>query len=182
MPLRHLTLVLLIAAPAVRAQQPLYDLIIRNGSVIDGTGAARYAADVAIKDGHVVRISRAALPVASARRTIDATGRVVAPGFIDLHAHLEPLPELPGARSAVTQGVTTALGGPDGGGPWPFGEYLAAREKQGIGINAAFLVGHNTVRRTVMGEANRAPTADELARMRRMIAQAMGEGAFGIST
>jgi dihydroorotase/N-acyl-D-amino-acid deacylase len=113
---------------------------------------------------------------------IDATGRIVAPGFIDLHAHLEPLPQLPGARSAVTQGVTLALGGPDGSSPWPFAEYLAAREKQGIGINVAYLVGHNTVRHAVMGDANRAPTDGELARMRDMIARAMGEGAFGIST
>jgi dihydroorotase/N-acyl-D-amino-acid deacylase len=127
-------------------------------------------------------VSRTPLPREGARRTIDATGRVVAPGFIDLHAHLEPLPTLPGARSAVTQGVTTAIGGPDGTSPWPFGAYLAAREKQTVGINVGFLVGHNTVRREVMGEANRAPTTAELARMRAIVARAMSEGAFGLST
>jgi N-acyl-D-amino-acid deacylase len=172
----------LLAATTAPAQQPRYDLLITGGTVIDGTGAARYRADVAITGDRVAIVSRTAIPRSSAKRVIDAAGRIVAPGFIDLHAHLEPLPQLPGARSAATQGVTTALGGPDGGSPWPLAPYLAAREKQGIGINVAYLVGHNTVRRTVMGEANRAPTSDELARMRAMIAQAMGEGAFGLST
>jgi N-acyl-D-amino-acid deacylase len=172
----------LLAATTTPAQQPRYDLLITGGTVIDGTGAARYRADVAITGDRVALVSRTAIPRSSAKRVIDAAGRIVAPGFIDLHAHLEPLPQLPGARSAATQGVTTALGGPDGGSPWPLAPYLAAREKQGIGINVAYLVGHNTVRRAVMGEANRAPTSDELARMRAMIAQAMGEGAFGLST
>jgi dihydroorotase/N-acyl-D-amino-acid deacylase len=173
---------LLLATSAASAQQPRYDLLIAGGQVVDGTGAPRYRADVAIAGDRVALISRTPIPRSSARRVIDARNRIVSPGFIDLHAHLEPLPELPGARSAVTQGVTLALGGPDGGSPWPLASYLAAREKQGIGINVAFLVGHNTVRKTVMGEANRVATADELARMRAMVAQAMGEGAFGIST
>ncbi len=150
--------------------------------MIDGTGAPRYRADVGITGDRVTLVSRTPIPRASAARVIDAMGRIVAPGFIDLHAHLEPLPQLPGARSAVTQGVTTALGGPDGGSPWPLAPYMKARESQGIGINVAYLVGHNTVRSEVMGTANRAPTPDELARMRTMIAQGMGDGAFGIST
>jgi len=179
--LRHFALVALFATSAA-AQAPRYDLLIAGGSVIDGTGAPRYRADVAISGDKVVLVSRTAIPRSAAKRVVDATGRIVAPGFIDLHAHLEPLPELSGARSAVTQGVTLALGGPDGSSPWPFAPYVAARQKQGIGINVAYLVGHNTVRRVVMGEANRAPTAAELARMRGMVAQAMGEGAFGIST
>jgi N-acyl-D-amino-acid deacylase len=179
--MRSLLLVLLLAGPAA-AQQPRYDILIANGTVIDGTGAPRYRADVAIAGGRVVAVSRAPLPRERATRVIDASNRIVAPGFIDMHAHLDPLPQLPGARSAVTQGVTTALGGPDGSSPWPFAAYLAAREKQGIGINVAYLVGHNTVRRAVMGTADRAPTAAELARMRAMIAQGMHEGAFGMST
>ncbi len=167
---------------AAAAQLPAYDVLIAGGTVIDGTGASRYRADVAIAGDRIVRISRIPLPRSSARRVIDARQRVVSPGFIDLHAHLEPLPEMPGARSAVTQGVTTVLGGPDGSGPWPFGAYLAAREHQTVGVNVAFLVGHNTIRHAVMGDAARAPSAGELARMQAMIATAMGEGAFGIST
>jgi N-acyl-D-amino-acid deacylase len=179
--MRSLLLVLLLAGTA-SAQRPRYDILITNGTVIDGTGAPGYRADVAITGDRVVAVSRTALARANARRVIDATGRIVAPGFIDLHAHLEPLPQLPGARSAVTQGVTLALGGPDGSSPWPLASYMSAREKQRIGINVAYLVGHNTVRRAVMGTADRAPTADELARMRAMIARGMHDGAFGMST
>jgi N-acyl-D-amino-acid deacylase len=181
MSIRHALVAVLLAAP-VHAQSPRYDLLITGGTVIDGTGAPRYQADVAVTGDRVMLISRSPIARTSARRVIDATGRIVAPGFIDLHAHLEPLPQLSGARSAVTQGVTTALGGPDGGSPWPLAPYMAAREKDGIGINVAYLVGHNTVRHEVMGDANRDPTPDELARMRAMIAQAMADGAFGIST
>jgi N-acyl-D-amino-acid deacylase len=172
---------LVTSTPAI-AQSPRYDLVISGGTVIDGTGAPRYRADVAVTGDRVVLVSRAPIARTDARRVIDATGRIVAPGFIDLHAHLEPLPQLPGARSAVTQGVTTALGGPDGGSPWPLAAYMAARQAQGIGINVAYLVGHNTVRHEVMGDANRDPTPDELTRMRAMVAQGMADGAFGIST
>ena len=168
--------------PGASAQEPRYDVVIMGGQVIDGTGAPRFRGDVAITAGRLMLISRTPIARSRARRTIDARGRIVSPGFIDLHAHLEPLPELSGARSAVTQGVTTLLGGPDGTSPWPFAAYLTERERQGVGANVAFLAGHNTVRRLVMGDAARAPTADELARMRAMVAQAMGEGAFGIST
>jgi dihydroorotase/N-acyl-D-amino-acid deacylase len=171
------------SAPA-RMPQPNgpFDLLIAGGRVIDGTGAAAFTADVAIRGDRIALISRTPLDRSTARRTIDAAGKAVAPGFIDLHAHLEPLPELPGAESHVRQGVTTALGGPDGGGPLPLGAYLAERERAGVGMNVGFLVGHNSVRGDVMGMAARAPTADELVRMERIVAQAMGEGAFGIST
>lgn len=175
-------LALLLLASAASAQSPKYDVLITGGTVIDGTGAPRYRADVAISGDRVALISRRAIPRSSARQVIDAKDRIVTPGFIDLHAHLEPLAEMPGAQSAVTQGVTLALGGPDGGSPWPLAAYMTAREKQTIGINVAYLVGHNTVRHAVMGDADRAPTASELARMRSMIAQGMGDGAFGIST
>src|SRR6185436_13740001 len=111
----------LAASPAL-AQQ--YDLVIRNGTVIDGTGAARVRADVAITGGRIVRVSTTPIRGTDIKRVIDATGLIVAPGFIDLHAHLDPLLAMPDAQSAVRQGVTLALGGPDGGGPYPFGAYL----------------------------------------------------------
>ena len=170
------------AQPTPRAAVPTYDLVIRNGTVIDGTGAAAITADIAITGGRIVRVSRAPIDATRARRTIDAKGLVVAPGFIDLHTHLEPLLQMPDAQSHVRQGVTLALGGPDGGGPWPFGAYLDSASRAQLGMNVAFLAGHNTIRRTVMGTANRAPTAGELAKMQAMVAQAMGEGAFGLST
>ena len=93
-----------------------WDLLIQGGTVMNGTGRPGFSADVAIVDDRIVRVSRTPLDPERASRTIDATGLVVAPGFIDLHAHLDPLLRLPGAESHVRQGVTTALGGPDGGG------------------------------------------------------------------
>lgn len=177
-----LLLVALIGASSRDAPSQEFDVLIRGGTVIDGTGAARYRADVALKGDRVALVSREAVDGARAARVIDATDRIVAPGFIDVHAHLDPLPQLPGAESAVRQGVTTALGGPDGGSPLPLGPYLAARAGQRIGINVGYLVGHNTVRQRVMGVVNRAPTAEELARMRRLVAEGMADGAFGLST
>lgn len=164
------------------APQEQYDLVIRGGTVVDGTGAPGYAADVAIRDGVIARVSREPLDGVIAARVIDARGKVVSPGFIDVHAHLDPLLRLPAAESHVRQGVTTALGGPDGSSPLPLGAYMDSAQALGLGINVAFLVGHNSVRRHVMGMADRAPTADELDRMRETVAVAMGEGAFGIST
>lgn len=187
--MRSLALLLAVLAAcapaAVRGPEPAtppYDLLITGGTVIDGTGRARYRADVAINGDRIALVSRRPLPASTARRTIDATGLIVAPGFLDLHAHLEPLLGMPDAESHVRQGVTTALGGPDGGGPWPFAAYLDSATSLGVGMNVAFLVGHNTIRRNVMQLANRHPTPAELDQMRAMVAQGMQEGAFGLST
>ncbi len=187
-PLRRGAAVAFLLACACRPQEMTpasgapYDLVISGAMLIDGTGTARRRADIAISGDRIAMISATPIPGARAARVIAADGRIVAPGFIDLHAHLDPLPELPSAESALRQGVTTAVGGPDGGSPWPLGEYLSARERARVGPNVAFLIGHNTVREDVMGMAARAPSAAELARMQSMIARAMGEGAWGIST
>jgi N-acyl-D-amino-acid deacylase len=168
--------------PRPLAGSQTYDVLITGGTVLDGTGVPGFRGDVAISGDRIALISRTALTGTRSRRVIDATNRVVAPGFIDLHAHLDPLPQMPDAESAVRQGVTTAVGGPDGSSPWPLGEYLDARERQRLGINVAFLVGHNTIRRAVMGMAKRDPTSAELERMRAMVARGMAEGAWGLST
>lgn len=172
----------LVLARAATAQTPRYDLVITGGMVIDGTGSPAYRADVAISAGRIAAVSRTPIDASLARRRINATGLIVSPGFIDLHAHLEPILTMPDAESHVRQGVTLALGGPDGGGAAPMGPYLARVEQQTLGMNVAFLTGHNTIRRTVMGTANRAPTPEELQRMRSMVAESMGQGAFGLST
>jgi N-acyl-D-amino-acid deacylase len=172
---------LLLAAP-LAAQQREFDVLIRGGTVIDGSGAPRFVADVALKGDRIALVSRLPIAPARAARTIDATNRIVTPGFIDLHAHLDPLPQLPGAESAVRQGVTLALGGPDGSAPFPLAAYMTEREAQRIGINVAYLVGHNTVRQRVLGMAARAPTAVELEQMKALVARGMADGAFGLST
>jgi N-acyl-D-amino-acid deacylase len=177
-----LPLVLGLAACARPSREAPLDLLITGATIVDGTGVAGATGDVAVRGDRIARVSRRPLARAMARRVIDATGKVVAPGFIDMHAHLEPLLRLPGAENLARQGVTTALGGPDGGGPLPLDAYLDSAAAAGLGINVAFLVGHNTVRRAVMGLANRAPTAAELDRMRERVAGAMGQGAWGLST
>ena len=95
---------------------------------------------------------------------------------------LRSRPGLPEARSMVSQGITPAIGGPDGSAPWPLAPYLDGLERMGVGLNVCLLVGHNSVRRAVMALDDRAPTAKELARMQAMVGQAMDEGAWGIST
>src|SRR5262245_14055233 len=112
------------AAAPLAAQQPEFDYLIRGGTVIAGTGATRFRADVALKGDRIVLVSREPIAAARASRIVDATGKIVAPGFIDMHAHLDPLPTLLGAESAARQGVTFALGGPDGGSPLPLAPYM----------------------------------------------------------
>lgn len=162
------------------ACQQKYDLLIKNGTVYDGSGNAPVKTDVAVNGDRIVKVGN--LSSATGTRVIDAEGMAVAPGFIDLHAHLEPLLELPQAESALRQGVTTSLGGPDGSSPWPIGKYLDKADSIGMGMNVAFLVGHNTVRRNVMGMDNRPPSPEELQTMKDQIKQGMEEGAFGMST
>lgn len=156
------------------------DLLIVNGEVMDGSGNSAQALDVAVRKNRIIRVGPALkMP---AKRVINAEGMIVSPGFIDIHAHIEPLTTMPEAESHVRQGVTTALGGPDGGGPLPLGEYLDELEDQGVGMNVAYLVGHNSVRNEVMGLVNKAPTAEELQAMQTLVDKSMQEGAFGIST
>jgi dihydroorotase/N-acyl-D-amino-acid deacylase len=171
----------LSTAPLAAQPAERYDLLIAGGQVVDGTGAPARRLDVAIRGDRIVAMA-ASLPRANAARVIDATGRTVSPGFIDLHAHLEPLLQLPLMESALRQGVTFALGGPDGGSPLPLGPYMDSVRATGVGINVGYQVGHNDVRRAVMNMDARAPTAAELARMQRLVAEAMGQGAFGLST
>lgn len=173
------SLVLLSGFTVLRAVEPAtYDVLITHGRVFDGT--ALISADLAIRGDRIVAVG--ATLAGTATRVLDASGLVVSPGFIDIHAHVEPLPLDRAAQSAVRQGVTFVLGSPDGGGPVDLVEHLALLESKGIGLNAGFLIGHNSVRMDVMGISNRAPTADELAAMQARIDAAMRAGAFGFST
>ena len=181
-----------------------YDVLITNGRIVDGTGSPWYAADIGIRAGHIAAIGR--LAGAPAKRTIDAHGMVVAPGFIDMLGQSEITmlvnPHLP---SKIFQGITTEVTG-EGGSAAPlndailkadhvsyehynikpdwrtFGEYFARLRRQGMGINLASYVGATQVRRMVLGDEDRAPTAAELERMKSLVRQAMQDGAVGVST
>ncbi|MEL6941848.1 MAG: D-aminoacylase, partial [Bacteroidota bacterium] len=157
-----------------------YDLLIKNGTVYDGSISKPQSLDLAVKNDEIVKIKPNIQ--AKAKRIINAENLAVAPGFIDVHAHLEPLPLMPDAESHIRQGVTTALGGPDGGSPLRIGAYLDSLESAGIALNVAHLIGHNTVRTHVMGLVDRLPTLSELDSMEQLVENAMQEGALGIST
>ncbi len=173
-------LVLLLFFTGVSAQEN-YDLLIRNGRVVDGSGNPWYMADVGIRDGRIVAIGR--LEGAAATRVIDATGRIVAPGFIDVHTHGEDaIRRMPDAVNFVRDGVTSIVLGNCGGSVTDLAEYFAALRATGISLNVAMLIGHNSVRRSVMGTEQRDPAPEEMARMEQLVERAMREGAVGFST
>lgn len=178
-------LVLLPLSRAATQAAPRVDLLIRGGLVIDGTGAAGRTADLGIRGDRIVFIGNAARARVTAAQTIDASGLVVAPGFIDPHTHtFDDLNSAAGRGNAgyLVQGVTTVITGNDGGGPLDARAALAAWSRDSIGTNAALLVGHGSVRRAVLGMSSAAPTATQLDSMRSLVAQAMRGGALGIST
>lgn len=197
-----IVVVVIVLASCTGAQQtPPFDVLITGGEVLDGTGAPAVRADVGIRGDRVVEVG--ALAGHAATRTIDATGRVVAPGFIDLHTHSEmPLVADGTAQSKVRQGVTLDItgestsaaprdgledaGGRGGDGPaadWTtFTEYFARLEKQGISINTIAHVASEQVRRVVMGYDSRPATTEERQRMLDLVARSMEEGAWGLVT
>jgi N-acyl-D-amino-acid deacylase len=168
-----------------------FDLIIRNGRVFDGSGNPWFPADIGVRGGRIAAVGT--LRDAQAARVIDATGKYVAPGFIDIHSHADdgsgprggfrdsdPLRRA--APNLVSQGITTVVVNQDGRSPWPVAEQRALVEKTGIGTNAMLLVGHGTVRRSVMGDDVRRPARpDEVTKMRALVRQALMEGAVGLS-
>ena len=145
---------------AALTQSPQYDILVRGGRVLDGTGNPWVRADVAVRNGRIVAIGR--LDPGGAARIVDATGKLVAPGFIDMNSHADdgassagglrdPDPKRRAALNLVTQGVTTVVVNQDGRSPWPIRDQRSSLERQGIGPNAALMVGHGTVRLHVMG-------------------------------
>jgi N-acyl-D-amino-acid deacylase len=163
------------AAPA-----PAYDLVITNARVVDGAGNPWFRADVAIKGGRIARVGRVA--ASEGKRVIDARGQVLAPGFIDVHTHVENVYDLPDAENFVRMGVTTLVTGNCGGSALDVGKFLGRASETPVAVNLATLVGHNTVRRAVLGEANRQPTTEELEKMKALVERAMQDGAVGLST
>ncbi|MDT5062620.1 MAG: N-acyl-D-amino-acid deacylase [Acidobacteriota bacterium] len=165
------------------AQQPAtpaYDLLIVNGRVVDGTGNPWFRADVAIKDGRIARIGH--IDPGQAREVIDARGQIVAPGFIDVHTHVESIYKQPEAENFVRMGVTSLVTGNCGYSETDIGKFLGRIKEQPLAVNLATLIAHGSVRSKVMGLDNRAPTPEELQKMEAMVEQGMKDGAVGLST
>jgi len=163
------------------------DVLITGGTLHDGSGAAGRQADIGLLGDRIAFIGNAASAGVSGRRRIDASGLIVAPGFIDPHTHVDT--ELHSPRRAqranvgyLTQGVTTVVVGNDGGGEPAVADTLSKLESAGIGTNVATFVGFGPVRKSVMGESSRPPSDAELARMRKLVARGICEGALGFST
>lgn len=166
---------------AAQKQDPDCDLLISNGKIIDGTGNNWYYGSVAIKSGKIIGIGRDIH--FSAHKTIDARGLVVAPGFIDVHTHLEGDEKAdPTAQSFIYDGVTTCITGNCGSSNIDVGKYLAWIDSLKLSINVATLVGHNDIRKSVMGRANRDASPEELKKMEDIVDKAMRDGAVGLST
>ncbi|MGH9802416.1 MAG: N-acyl-D-amino-acid deacylase family protein, partial [Blastocatellia bacterium] len=159
-----------------------FDLIVAGGRIVDGTGNPWFMADLAIKDGRIVEIGK--FDLKRAARVIDASGLIVAPGFIDVHTHIESgITEFPAAENFLRMGVTSVVTGNCGGSTLNLGEWFSRLEKLEVSINVASLVGHNTVRRAGMnGDFDRPPATEELQKMRDLVSQAMRDGAVGFST
>jgi N-acyl-D-amino-acid deacylase len=198
-----LAFLLIISTFAFAADLP-FDLVIANGHIVDGTGSPWYSGDIGIRDGRIAAIGN--LSAAARKRTVDAKGKVVAPGFIDMLGQSETTilvdPRLP---SNIYQGITTEITG-EGGSAAPlndaiiandrpgyehykinpdwrtFRQYFARLEKQGMGINLASYVGATQVRRMVLGDADVQPTAEQLEKMKALVRDAMRDGAVGVST
>jgi N-acyl-D-aspartate/D-glutamate deacylase len=172
---------LIAALGACSGAMPAYDLLILDGTIVDGSGAPAYEADIAIVGKKIVNIGE--LDGAEAALLIDASGLIVSPGFIDLHNHADKnIRDNPGVENYLYQGVTTLLAGNCGKSPVHFDEYFKSIDETGIALNLGLLIGHNAVRAEVMGNDNRSPTTQEQARMEDLVKAAMDAGAFGMST
>src|SRR6202158_5568582 len=198
-----LTFLLIVSTFGFGADSP-FDLVITNGHIVDGTGSPWYSGDIGIRDGHIAAIGN--LSGVERKRTVDAKGKVVAPGFIDMLGQSELTilvdPRLP---SKIYQGITTEITG-EGGSAAPLNEaiiradhpgydhyhitpdwrtlrqYFARLEKQSLGINLASFVGATQVRRMVLGDDDKQPSAAQLEQMKELVRHAMREGAVGLST
>jgi N-acyl-D-amino-acid deacylase len=172
----------LLGAAAMLPAAAHYDLLIRNARVLDGAGNPWFRADIGVRAGKIAAVGSLGA-AATAERTIDAAGRIAAPGFIDVHTHIEGgVEKVPRGDNYLMDGVTTAITGNCGGSKVKLTEWFASLEKLGLGLNVGTLIGHNAVRRQVMGTANRKATPEEILRMQEIVEQAMREGAVGFST
>jgi len=162
--------------------EKIYDIVIVNGLVIDGSGNPWFRADLGLRGRKIVAIKDRIEPQ-KGRKVIEAAGLIVTPGFIDIHTHADGgILKIPGCENYISQGVTTLVGGNCGGHEFPLSKLFEEIKKQGISCNFASLAGHNTIREKVMGMKMGEPTADEMGRMKELLRQEMKAGALGLST
>lgn len=158
-----------------------YDVVLQGGTVVDGSGTARFRADVGIRWDRIARVDRNGIPAEEAVHLLDATGLMVTPGFVDHHAHIQTrIHEHPLAENFVRQGITTILASLHSGDqPFPLDQYARSLK---IAPNVGFFAGHSWVRRQALGMDDREPTVAELERMKQLVAESMQQGALGLST
>src|SRR5215470_5081541 len=177
-PMRAVFWLVPLFASAAFAQ---YDVLITGAKVVDGSGGPWYSADIAIHGDSISAVGL--LDGASAKVKIDGRGLVAAPGFIDIHSHgRRGIFQVPAAENYLREGVTTFVEGPDGSSPLPLAPFLDRFRQTPISVNIATFVGQGSIRQQVLGLANRKATPEEIAKMKDLAAQAMREGAFGLST
>ncbi|MBL8122959.1 MAG: D-aminoacylase [Pyrinomonadaceae bacterium] len=157
-----------------------FDLVINNARIVDGTGNPWFHGSIGVRDGKIIKISR--FELRNAAKTIDANGQIVAPGFIDVHAHTEDIFSNPTAENFIRMGVTSLVTGNCGGSVTDVGEFLGRFKEKPLAINLATLIAHGSVRSKVMGLDDRAPTAEEQQKMNGLVEQGMKDGAVGLST
>lgn len=171
--------VLAFAAPAMAKDTPEYDIVIKGGTIVDGSGLPGYRGDVAIDDGHIVAVGD--IGAAKAVKTIDAAGLVVSPGFINLHSHAEP-DAVSTAVNMLTQGVTTEMINADGGGGSDIATQLPDYASKGLAENIGAYTGFNAVWRDAMGDRDLRPTGAQIASMRAALEKNLKAGAWGVSS
>ena len=185
-----ISLLLISLATACQYQEPAepepadnhtFDVVLSGGMVVDGLGNPRFPADVGIKGDRIAAISTSGLDGADAGQVVDVSGLIVAPGFIDNHAHVQTtIHEHPLAENFTRQGITTLIAGLHSGDqPWPLDEYAMSLD---VAPNMGFFAGHTWTRKQVLGMENRAPDSDELQAMRDLVEETMKQGALGLST
>jgi N-acyl-D-amino-acid deacylase len=174
-------ILILLLFPVLSFSQNYADVLIKDGKIIDGTGNSWYYGDVAVKNGKIAAIGK--LNGWTSSKIIDATGLIVAPGFIDVHTHIEDdEAKNPLATNFIFDGVTTVITGNCGSSHVDLKKYFRYIDSLPLSINVASLIGHNDVRKEVMGKANRKPTDAEMVKMESIVEQAMKDGAVGFST
>jgi N-acyl-D-amino-acid deacylase len=184
MPARLVSALAAVILALAGCGEEAYDIVLRGGQVLDGTGSEAFVADVGIRGDRIATVGR--LDGAAAHRVLDASGLVVAPGFIDLHSHASgglASEDRSPAHALLAQGITTAVINPDGGGPVDLVRQRETLLEHGLGVNVAQMVPHSTVRTSAMGGSfDRPPTEEEMEDMLRMVREGMEAGAYGLSS